>query len=277
MYTTARVEETFPFGMSNLAEVIPPDDVESLSAEHAGIWLGVVATEDSAVIDHDVLDAVHRLRAATYIDELEWLPTTQQDEMGRETDGHDQHSAHVAVVDARGEQALDPFTFATLRYIHLTNGADALPIEEEFGVVPPSKDEPRIEMSRFISRHPDRTIQSLGSISLVSHTVGTLNREGLTGYAIIEKPLLRRLRSMGMSIETITEPIALESYGNTVNYGVRIDGQQSLVDAHARAQAKPEFPFARFFDIATHGTNMDLIEEVMEHLGVNEAQKVGAA
>ena len=236
--------------------------------EKRDYWLGVVATADHTQLEPRVFDAALCLRADVYIDELKWLPESSRTVDGREIDPHDEHSTHLAMVDTRLSQENNPFVFANVRYIHRRGDVDFLPVEEEFGLSLGDPLEERVELSRFISRHPNKQTRALGSIALASHTVGMLNRLDMNGYAIMERSLVRRLLSMGMSVETLTEPKPLEDYGGTINYGVRIDGAESLNRANYIASRRGDFPFNRFYDIATNGSNLELVDAIYDYLTV---------
>ncbi len=256
------------------APLVQENQAERLRA--SDFWLGVVATENQIVMEPEAFKNAQILRGVTYIDELKWLPETARDSEGRENDSYDHHSEHVVVVDNRLGSATDPSVFANVRYIHRENLDGRLPVEEEYNLKPGLLAENAVEFSRFISRHPDGVTRSLGSIALASYTVGTLNRLNLMGYAIIEESLVKHLKRMGLAIDIITEEKKLKSYGETVNFGVRIHGEKSLARAKAIARKQPKFPFGRFFDIATNGTNQEVLLEIGDYLGVGGATEEAA-
>lgn len=230
-------------------------------------WTGVVGVDGSPTESNELLDMSYILRGNVYIDELNWLPEDARDERGREIDKHDKNSLHVSVVD--NHQAFDKKNvFATLRYISQEGRNGSLPAEEEFGIDLGKED--RVEMSRFISRHSESQLQSLGSMVLVSLTVKQLIKTNTVGYAILEEQLIRRIKGMGMSVEAITPYEVLKSYGNTRNCVVRVDGPKSLKRATAIGRRVDDFPYGRFFDIAVNGENEELVAEIEGHLEINK-------
>lgn len=243
--------------------------------QNQGLWLGYIADTGDHNISRDLMERAKVLRGNVYVDELEWLPKSAVDDAGLESDEYDERSRHLVMVD-RGVFGFDePFVFANLRYITQQSGNDPLPVETDFDIVLPV-DEHKIEMSRFMSRHFDASLQTVGSVAMISHTVGMLVREGMTGYATLEIPLLKRLKSMGLSVEKLTDAKVLSSYGNTRNYAVRIDGPASLQRAREMSSARIGFPYARLFDIATQGDNEALVGEVIKLVINHKKEEVAA-
>jgi hypothetical protein len=226
-----------------------------------GLWLGYVATPKEGVLDCELYKKAKLLRGNVYVDELEWLPSSVLDNNGYEQDTHDDHSSHLVMVDTRTLGDTGPYVFANLRYISPRSSDDHLPFEVEFGIEIAHRSQ-SIEMSRFMSRHFDPGLQTLASIAMISHTVGLLVREDLIGYATLEIPLLRRIKSMGLSVVQLSPMMVLDSYGGTKNCAVQINGPESLTRAREIASSREDYPYYRYFDIATHGTNEDLVEEI---------------
>ncbi len=246
-----------------------------VQAENPSLWLGYIAHSGGQVLDADLMTRAKILRGNVYVDELSWLPTSAIDGSGLESDDYDIRSSHLAMVDTATFGADEPFVFANLRYIERRSRDELLPVEHEFDLGLPA-DEPRVEMSRFMSRHFDATLQTVGSVAMIAHTAGMLAREGITGYATLELPLLRRIKGMGMDIEKISDVKVLSSYGDTRNCAVRIDGAKSMTRSRELASAHTDFPYARFFDIAKNGTNEELVAEVAKHLLGRTEEKVAA-
>lgn len=246
---------------TNFAEMI---DLPKAS-EGPALWLGYIANMGGKVLNGDLMARAQVLRGNVYVDELSWLPPSAITGCGLESDEYDIRSSHLAMVHTNAFGISEPFVFANLRYIGRQTEDDALPVEEEFGLEL-SRQEPRVEMSRFMSRHPDAAIQGVGSVAMVAHTAGMLAREGITGYATLELPLLRRIKGMGMDIEKISDIKVLPSYGDTRNCAVRINGEASMTRSRELASQKPDFHFARFFDIAKNGTNEDLVAEIAKKM-----------
>ena len=239
------------------------------------LWLGYIARSGGEILNEDLMTRAKILRGNVYVDELAWLPTSSIDTCGLETDEYDARSSHLAMVDRESFGEDEPFVFANLRYITRRTDDDTLPVEDEFDLSI-SDGEPRVEMSRFMSRHFIPTLQTLGSVSMIAHTAGMLAREGITGYATLELPLLRRIKGMGMDIEKISDVKVLTSYGDTRNCAVRIDGAKSLLRARELAKTKPDFHYARFFDIARYGTNEELVAEIARTIIVPAREGVAA-
>lgn len=232
-----------------------------------GRWFGVVGEGDVSFTFPNGLELSKMLRRDVYVDEYGWAHEDEVDSR-IETDMHDTLSTHVALIDQ--DQGGEHRASATVRYINKSSAE--LPVETEFGVVLPD-DSRAMEVSRLISRHPDKRVQMLGCVLLVAHTVGTLVREEMDGYAIIEPKLLRMVSGMGMSAEQISPVRVFEEYGGTENFAVKIDGPKSLERSRAMSKRKNRFIYHRLFDVASKGSDLDLLYECEDALRIhNERQ-----
>jgi N-acyl-L-homoserine lactone synthetase len=251
----------------SLIEIEPNSNIaydQSSTLLENGLWAGYVAMCGGIVMDEKLLARAHVLRGNVYVDELAWLEDDHLDNQGQEYDRYDNDSDHLVMSDTNIFGVENPFVFANLRYIHRDQDKP-LPVEDEFGLrLMTGKD--AIEMSRFMSRHFDAKIESLASVFLVSHTIGMLAKTAVEGYAVLEIPLLRRLKGMGVVLEQLSEIKTLEGYGNTRNCAVRIAGSESIERAKELAGKKENFPYARLFEIAKSSNSLELLTATCEEL-----------
>lgn len=208
-------------------------------------------------------DQAATLRGRVYVDEFGWLPNEVLRD-GRELDIYDPVSDHF-VVHCGSE------VFAHTRYIHYTEDL-FLPVVLEYDIDLPRQDK-SVEISRLISRHHNATMQNLGGVAIICHAVGYLLAGELDGYAILEKPLIRRVGGMGLILDELGECRAVSAYGNTVNYPVRIDAEASM-----QKPARPtRLPYARFFELAASGNYDTLSQELVDVFGLAEQPLTEAA
>jgi N-acyl-L-homoserine lactone synthetase len=271
------VQET----LSQVLEADKPEDISWVNHNHGeaevrGLeelpnnrWLGVVASGRQNLTTPNGYDLSRRFRKSIYVDELGWASSSDSNP-DYEEDEHDEQSTHVALIDFDSASEAHQIS-AHVRYIH-RSGNTVLPVEDEFSLTTPLEQN-SLEVSRLISRHPNRRIQMLGSVLLVSHTIGTLHKLQATGYATIEKKLLRMVSNMGMSVERITEPKVLAEYGDTSNFAVRIDATESLKRAKELSLTKANFPYYRLFDIATQSCDAELLQEAERILNIEQFAK----
>ena len=190
------------------------------------VWLGVVATEADIVLPN-IYRAARILRANRYI-ELGYLPENARQSDGGEMDEDDARSTHFVAVEKDSDGAN---VIGTMRSIVKRDENDLLPIEHYFPEV--FEDEPApvgsVEASRFISSNQDKGLQravSLGLMRAVNTQAFDQARQPI--YAVIEAPLERLFRLVGLPIERIADAKPLAAYGNTKNMAVKFDPKEIM-------------------------------------------------
>lgn len=178
-------------------------------------------------------------------------------------DEYDEHSAHVGIIDPFRTNGNPVFT--SLRFIDGNLSASPLPCEIDFDLTLDDSDR-NFEMSRFISRHCSDKIQSFGSFAVACFAVGFLIRQGATGYAVLEKPLIRLINKFGLKVEQISDYRVLSKYGSSENCVVRIHGEASLAKAREMHDRMPAYPNYRFFNLATELSGAELTDVIYRHL-----------
>ncbi|MCJ1696314.1 hypothetical protein MT349_11015 [Rathayibacter caricis] len=160
-------------------------------------------------------EAAHRsfleLRRAVYVDEAGYLPPSDGT---LETDQDDERSLAFGVVEDSpgGERVV-----AGLRLIvkgYAGSGGRRLPVEthwpDVFGACPAPA--PSVEVSRLISRHPDRAVQHRHVLDLYATVLNFLDEAGLhVVYGLVD-PVLERVLRSSLSVERIGERRWVEHY-----------------------------------------------------------------
>ena len=202
-------------------------------------WIGLTAM--SGIIEKPIeYHASQRLRANVYIDELNWLPPSARNSHGLEADEYDQRSVEFATIENNSPVRK---LVGTVRLIEKRHEADQLPVEKLFPEV--FDDKPAeigaVEISRLIARHPEDLMQHYISLGLIRAIDLHAVKEGVpNSYAVVEKPLQRYLRMIGVPYEQLTDYKIVESYGSTLNTAIRIN-PQAVKDSALSAQGRQAF------------------------------------
>lgn len=139
---------------------------------------------------------------------------------GLDIDDDDDRSTAFLVVENRAPRAV---AVACVRVIERV-GKDRhrpLPADELFGL---SLDTDCVEVSRYIARLDDRTAQARALAELLRSTIAHIRQLGVDDhiYAIVERPLERVLRVMGIGVARIAEQAWLDEYQG-VNVAIQLD------------------------------------------------------
>lgn len=212
----------------------------------SNFWVGKVAVGD-VVCEPDYYDALTRLRGRVYTS-LGFIDRDDLDSEGRDIDADDKRSVNFAVLE---NQLNDPGTARVVgsgRLICKDQIDLPLPIEKFFPEI--FQDEPlsssSVEISRLISRHPDNMTQHLVGLSVMR----ALTRYGLdTGktmsYCIIEKPLLKLLKYIGIPVEPMGPAKDVPEYGGIL-YPVRLNPFE--IDGSVTRDKSGSVLLRQFFD-----------------------------
>lgn len=206
---------------------------QEVFAEHpeAAFWVGKISMLGQ-VIDADKFDAVTQFRANVYVHQLGFLPLESVDAEGREIDLDDKRSTQFVAIENATDSS-DTRVVGSGRLIYKRTAEDALPIEEYFPEVFEANPalENSVEVSRFIARHESRDTQRFISLSVIRAMTFETVAQGATGtYCMIEKPLLRLLSKIGLSITELGEPKEIEELGGVL-HPVLLNPPEILEDA----------------------------------------------
>ncbi|MEV4667151.1 hypothetical protein [Microbacterium sp. LWO12-1.2] len=145
---------------------------------------------------------------------------------GLDIDDDDDRSTAFLVIENRMPH---PVAVACVRVIE-RSGSDHRPIPADalFDLDLPAG---CVEVSRYIARLDDRPAQAGALAELLRSTIAHIRRRGAEEhiYAIVERPLERVLRVMGVGVERIAEPMWLDEYQG-VNLAIRLDAGASAVN-----------------------------------------------
>lgn len=219
-----------PSVTENLCEVNPRVSVEQF-AEHpeAAFWIGKTAV-GGLVVNDEFFAGLAQFRANVYVHKLGFLPEDTLDEQGRELDADDYRSLNVAVVEQFDtDEGKAARIVGSGRLIRKDTEENVLPVEHYFpeiftdGAIPVGD----VEVSRFISQHPDRMTQHKVALAIIrAMTFNALEQKAET-YCLIEKPLVGLLQFIGIPLELLAEAKDVPEYGGVL-YPVRIKPQDVL-------------------------------------------------
>jgi len=171
-------------------------------------WIGSIGasrSESEALL----FEAVGRLRAAVYVNEMQFLASDVVDSNGLEFDEDDQRSVHFVVVENVSNES---DALARLvgygRLIIKRSSGEKLPIEKLFSGLFKTKDAGpgSVEVSRFISRHGDKLTQHTIGLSVIRAMSYFCVRKNIdSAYFQIEKPLFHLLRHIGLPMSQLDE------------------------------------------------------------------------
>jgi N-acyl-L-homoserine lactone synthetase len=216
----------------------------------AAYWIGRIAAADPMASNPDYYDALAQFRANVYVNQMGFLGPEHVDAFGRELDADDDRSVHFAVIEnITNGQGPAGRIVGSGRLILKRTVEEPLPVEAQFPEI--FHDNPiaagSVEVSRFISRHPDQFTQhaiALAVIRAMSHY--SVNNGVEADYCEIEKPLLKLLDVIGLPLEQLGEPKeVMEPGGLRKLYPIRINPYLILEsvtkDAHDKIVLKEFF------------------------------------
>lgn len=191
-----RIEALLPALESDLFD----EDSES------SFWVGEVSDLDGPSVDLLTLKSVARLRANVYIDEKRFLGEESRNSDGTEMDEYDDRSIQFATFENLSGRLSRPISCG--RMILKLSDEDSLPIEKYFPEI--FENEPAVagsaEISRFISRHPNKLTQHASSLAMIRAMVlKGVDIESPNYYFMIEKPLFSMLSNIGIPVEQLEE------------------------------------------------------------------------
>ncbi len=212
--------------------------------EEARFWIGKVAVAGE-VTNEEIYDSLLHFRANVYVRQMHFLDKESLDVLGREIDSDDARSTQFTVVENQddGKARL----VGTGRLILKRNFDEPLPIEKYFPeVFEKLPIEPNsVEVSRFISRHEDDRTQHTIALSVIrTLTLNSVEQGVRADYCIIEEPLLKLLKMIGLPIEVLGEAKQIDEYGGKL-YPVKIDPYKVLESVTSDKSGK--MALKRFF------------------------------
>lgn len=182
--------------------------------------IGMVGMGDDVYYPEEKL-AYHRLRAGVYAKQTGMIPLDRINEDGGEYDSDDSRSAHMCIVENRGEEQR---VVASMRLI-VRQGGIPLPIEKHFPDVFSGASAPDFstEVSRYIARHEDARLQDALRWPTFRRALAHIANYNLgPTYAIVEPFLERKLRMAGVPCAPLADPEFVAEY-NEYNLPIMID------------------------------------------------------
>ena len=177
------------------------------ASKESRFWVGDINDLDERDL---VYDAIGKLRANVYINEMQFLSPDTQDSKGREYDDYDSKSVQFATLESISSDSLHNGANTRLigcgRLIYKKTITECLPIEEQFLELFGQQSAPigSVEVSRFIARHENPAIQHLVGVAIIrSMTYYGLEKNIDTGYFEIEKSLLRLLMAIKLPLKQL--------------------------------------------------------------------------
>ena len=234
------IELTDPALILNLED---EDQLRPLPIGTPRYYLGVTAVNDSFV-RQNLYKAAGRLRAQVYIDEMGFLPHSERQADGTETDPDDARSIHLAVSETLPGES-DERVIGVTRLIQKRDETDTLPVEQLFNIT--SAPVGSLEVSRFIARASDRKLQGRVSLALM-RTAALLGVESKAPkmYAVVEEPLFRYFQHIGLPFEPISELEWLDEY-HSKNLAVQIDPNNVIPALQRKDKQRGSVAVAPFF------------------------------
>ena len=163
----------------------------------AQLWLGVVAVGPNILYPAEYAGS-GILRANVYIDEKGYLPLDKRLSNGTEQDIDDLRSTHIVALENMKPGIVN--VIGTTRLIHKSSKNEFLPVEELFSEkFPKPLAKNSSEVSRFISRHNQKTIRSLTSLLLIKSLITEAQKSNSSDvYGIVESYFPKILSSIGI-------------------------------------------------------------------------------
>ncbi len=223
-------------------------------------WLGEVASQGQIFLPEEFLGA-RILRANTYIEKCGFLPPAARQEDGGESDIDDAKSVHFVAIENEGQSRGN--VSGNLRLIIKESPDQPLPVERLFpDAFPAPASESSAEASRFISEHPDDLVHGAISVALIRAAVmGSINRSREPVYAVIEEPLERRFRKIGLPFDVLAEPRPVEEYNDTLNLAIRFHPEEIL--RQAQEDKDGEKIVTAFMNTAEHNAGLGYYDQYL--------------
>jgi len=158
------------------------------------------------------------LRTQVYTVQTEML-TAAELTYGIDIDDDDDRATAFLVIENRDPR---PVAVACVRVIErLGTDRRPLPADDLYGL---GLEGAGVEVSRYIARLSDSESQSRALIELLRSTIAHIRRLGMDEhvYAIVEPPLERILRIMGVGVTRVAEPLWIDEYRG-VNLAIQLD------------------------------------------------------
>lgn len=210
-------------------------------------WVGKIADLNGELKDSELIESVARLRANVYIDEKKYLGEEARKDDGTESDENDLRSIRFAAIENIGYPAAR--TIACGRAIVKLSLEDPLPIETYFPEVFGGEKLPlgSVEISRFISRHPNKLTQHTASLAVIrAMAFETVRIQAPSDYCIIERPLLKMLKGIGLPVEQLGQEKNIPEQ-NGVLYPVEINPAKILEIALSKEEKAANAILQMFF------------------------------
>ncbi len=232
--------------INGLLPVVESDIFQDSQDSH--FWVGQVSDLCGPSIDDDTYNSVAKLRANVYIDEKRFLGEDSRRPDGTEADYYDSSSIQYASFENMGEGLVRPISCGRM-IIKLTEDS-RLPIEnyfpEVFSSSPP--DVGSVEISRFISRHPNKLTQHANSLAIIrAMTYRSVDIDAPKDYFLIEKPLFGMLSMIGLPVEQIGEEKDIPEQ-NGILYPIQADTREVLDLATNSGDSAAHAILQAFFD-----------------------------
>jgi N-acyl-L-homoserine lactone synthetase len=199
--------------------VIPVIETDLFSKnQESRFALGMLAVGNDIIEGReDLFEGYLRLRASVYAYQTRMIPTEHVREDGTEVDEDDSRSVHWAIFEQDGDDASLARVVASIRtIIKSEEDPRVLPIEEFY---PDSFKDPvplgGVEVSRYISRHEDDSVQKQLSHPMFKAVVGYLTARCLgPTYGVVEEPIEAQLARHGVPMRRIAEPKYVPEYAD---------------------------------------------------------------
>lgn len=218
---------------SSLQPQLVLPDVETRVFEgrqNASFYVGALASRNVVYLPSEFLGAL-KLRANVYIDESHYLEESHRQADGTESDNDDVRSVHYGII----ENATDgPRVVGNIRGI-IKDDERSLPVENIFPEIFEDSPAPlgALEASRYIARHPDRSVQSAISLGLIRVIVTQAANNGNQPiFAIAEESMVRHFNRLNLPFEKISDPRPVVSYNNTENMVLRFNPVDIIEQIH---------------------------------------------
>jgi N-acyl-L-homoserine lactone synthetase len=210
------------------------------------------------ITDADMHLQAGRLRAEVYIDDRHFLGPEHRLPDGTERDEDDGRSIHLAAVRTDGKTTAS--VLGTMRLIKKESADEPLPVEKLFKI--PEAAVGSLEVSRFIAKNSNKRLQAATSLALMRAATFIGAYEGSpSAYAIIENPLYRYFKTIGLPFVEVADRRWLDEYQST-NLAVRLYPQELVPALREKdAQRPSELAVAPFFENGATTLGLGYLED----------------